>query len=96
MPTRNWHYPKNKDFAFAFAFVVASKRDSMEPLKDQLLPWGGEFFVPPPPLTIDRKTQDLYKTKTGGFTRAQLARWGVNWPPKKGWRHKLAHGKNPN
>jgi hypothetical protein len=26
------------------------------------------------------------KTKRGGWTREQLAKWGVPWPPPKGWR----------
>ena len=25
------------------------------------------------------------RTVKGGFTRAQLERWGVSWPAKKGW-----------
>ena len=28
-------------------------------------------------------------TKTGSWTRAQLAQWGVPWPPPKGWRAAL-------
>ena len=29
------------------------------------------------------------RTPKGGWTRAQLAEWGVSWPPSKGWRAKL-------
>ena len=29
------------------------------------------------------------KTVRGGWTRETLARWGVPWPPPKGWRTKL-------
>lgn len=29
------------------------------------------------------------KSKRGGFSRATLAKWGVAWPPKKGWRRDL-------
>jgi len=29
------------------------------------------------------------KTERGGWTRKQLAAWGVPWPPPKGWRRKL-------
>jgi hypothetical protein len=25
----------------------------------------------------------------GGWTREQLAEWGVSWPPQRGWRRKL-------
>lgn len=29
------------------------------------------------------------RTPRGGWTRKQLAEWGVPWPPPKGWRKKL-------
>ena len=29
------------------------------------------------------------RTPAGGWTKAQLAQWGVPWPPSKGWRQKL-------
>lgn len=29
------------------------------------------------------------RTPTGGWTKVQLAQWGVPWPPSKGWRQKL-------
>lgn len=29
------------------------------------------------------------RTKKGGWTRKQLADWGVPWPPPKGWRKAL-------
>lgn len=29
------------------------------------------------------------KTRRGGWTRNQLAQWGVPWPPPKGWRRRL-------
>ncbi len=29
------------------------------------------------------------RTPRGGWTRAQLAKWGVSWPPPKGWRREL-------
>jgi hypothetical protein len=32
------------------------------------------------------------KTPRGGWTRAQLAEWGVPWPPPKGWRKALECG----
>lgn len=28
-------------------------------------------------------------TPAGGWTKAQLAQWGVPWPPPKGWKHEL-------
>jgi hypothetical protein len=34
------------------------------------------------------------KTPAGGWMRKQLAAWGVEWPPPKGWRKRLlAQGK---
>lgn len=29
------------------------------------------------------------RTRRGGWTRAQLAEWGVPWPPPRGWRQSL-------
>lgn len=29
------------------------------------------------------------QTGNGGWTRAQLAEWGIPWPPPKGWRKAL-------
>lgn len=29
------------------------------------------------------------KTSNGAWTRAQLAEWGVPWPPPKGWKGEL-------
>jgi hypothetical protein len=37
------------------------------------------------------------KTPRGGWTRAQLAEWGVPWPPPKGWKAALlAESDKPN
>lgn len=33
------------------------------------------------------------KSPRGGWTKMQLARWGVEWPPPKGWREKLLRGE---
>jgi hypothetical protein len=32
----------------------------------------------------------------GGYNAADLARYGVNFPPVKGWRTRLILGLNPN
>jgi len=29
------------------------------------------------------------KTERGGWTGEQLAKWGVPWPPPKGWKTEL-------
>jgi hypothetical protein len=36
-------------------------------------------------------TEEIERARTpaGGWTRAQLAAWGVPWPPPKGWRKEL-------
>lgn len=34
------------------------------------------------------------RTATGGFSRAQLAAWGVPWPPPKGWKQDLLAREN--
>lgn len=31
------------------------------------------------------------RTAKGGWTREQLARWGVSWPPPKGWKKRLVN-----
>lgn len=38
---------------------------------------------------------DSKRTPAGGWTRKQLAAWGVKWPPKKGWRKNLIFGDHP-
>ena len=32
------------------------------------------------------------KTSKGGFNKEDLERWGIPWPPKKGWLKKLVKG----
>jgi hypothetical protein len=32
------------------------------------------------------------RTENGGWTRDQLAAWGVPWPPPKGWKKALIEG----
>lgn len=32
------------------------------------------------------------KSPKGGYTRQQLAKWGVGWPPPKGWKEALLAG----
>ena len=32
---------------------------------------------------------DAARTPAGGWTKDQLAFWGVSWPPPKGWKKKL-------
>jgi hypothetical protein len=32
---------------------------------------------------------DAAKTERGGWKKAQLAEWGIPWPPPPGWKRKL-------
>lgn len=32
---------------------------------------------------------ELKRTIRGGWTKKQLAEWGVSWPPQSGWKRKL-------
>jgi hypothetical protein len=34
------------------------------------------------------------RSPAGGFTRAQLAAWGVPWPPPSGWLRALLRGQD--
>lgn len=36
------------------------------------------------------------RTEKGGWTKAQLAKWGLPWPPPRGWKDRLAGGPKPN
>jgi hypothetical protein len=43
---------------------------------------------------VDMKTPtaeeiEAAMTPAGGWTKAQLAEWGVAWPPQKGWKKRL-------
>ncbi|MFD7533795.1 hypothetical protein ACFV8E_40365 [Streptomyces sp. NPDC059849] len=40
-------------------------------------------YVPSPDEVTAARTPD------GGWTRKQLAKWGVPWPPPQGWRKHL-------
>lgn len=34
------------------------------------------------------------RTPNGGWTKKQLAEWGVPWPPPKGWKAALTQSKS--
>jgi len=36
-----------------------------------------------------RQIIEAARTPAGGWTKDQLASWGVSWPPKKGWKAEL-------
>ena len=36
-----------------------------------------------------REEIETARTPNGGYTKAQLAEWGVAWPPTKGWKRAI-------
>jgi transcriptional regulator with XRE-family HTH domain len=44
-------------------------------------------------LRISELEIEAERTAKGGWTRATLAKWGVPWPPPKGWRRALIEGQ---
>ena len=44
---------------------------------------------------VTRTEIEQAKTRAGGWTREQLAEWGVPWPPPKGWRRRLERQVKP-
>lgn len=43
----------------------------------------------PPRLPLTLAEIDAAKTPAGGWTKEQLASWGVPWPPRGGWKRRL-------
>lgn len=46
-------------------------------------------------MKISREEIEKRRTEKGGFTRAQLAEWGVPWPPPSGWMRGLCGEDGP-
>ena len=44
---------------------------------------------------LSREEVEAARSPKGGFTRAQLAVWGVAWPPAKGWLSALTKEPRP-
>ena len=44
-------------------------------------------------MTPSKAEIEAGRSEAGGFSRATLAKWGVPWPPPKGWRKALLGGK---
>lgn len=42
-----------------------------------------------------RRYIESKRTRKGGWSRKQLAAWGVKWPPPKGWKKDLIFGTHP-
>jgi len=43
---------------------------------------------------VSREEVEAGRSPAGGFTRAQLAEWGVPWPPPSGWLRALLRGED--
>jgi hypothetical protein len=43
----------------------------------------------PAKATPSREEIDAGLSPAGGYTRAQLAQWGIPWPPPRGWKRRL-------
>jgi hypothetical protein len=51
---------------------------------------GGEYFFDVLPAgSLSRDDIAAAQTQGGGWSRKQLAAWGVPWPPPKGWKGRL-------
>lgn len=47
-------------------------------------------------LKLSRDQIERGRTPKGGWTKEQLAKWGVHWPPAHGWQYALMNGLDPN
>jgi hypothetical protein len=56
-------------------------------LLDDLVPDRVPIVVIPKKMKIVTEAEIM--APAGGWTRAQLAEWGVPWPPPKGWKQAL-------
>lgn len=43
-------------------------------------------------MNITAEEIESKKTAKGGWTKKQLAEWGISWPPVKGWKTALING----
>jgi hypothetical protein len=50
---------------------------------------GEEPIMPIDYQGVSEAEIEAARTKRGGWTKDQLAEWGVPWPPPKGWRKSL-------
>jgi hypothetical protein len=44
---------------------------------------------------ITKQEIEAELTLAGGYTKATLDKWGVPWPPPKGWKQRLIDGGVP-
>jgi hypothetical protein len=46
--------------------------------------------------TYTKEEIEKHLTPAGGYLRKDIEAMGVNWPPLKGWKHRLMSGEDPN
>jgi hypothetical protein len=46
-------------------------------------------------MTPTREEIEAARSPRGGWSKKQLAEWGVSWPPLKGWRRRLESDMPP-
>jgi len=46
-----------------------------------------------PVLVLTAEQIEAAMTPAGGYTKATLAGWGIDWPPPKGWKERLIAGE---
>mgnify|MGYP001363811779 CR=1 FL=1 len=54
------------------------------PRRSKIPPPGSVPVHTPSPAEVEQKM-----SRGGGWTALTLATWGVDWPPKRGWRERL-------
>ncbi|WP_345227316.1 endonuclease domain-containing protein [Hymenobacter koreensis] len=81
--------PENREARIAAGIARQAEKKAKRAAKLKANP-KPRFVKPYGTLTTLTKTQvEAGRTENGGFTREQLASWGVPWPPPKGWKKRL-------
>jgi hypothetical protein len=71
---------------YTMAAIILSQRDK----ESRRTPQQAAILAGLPRLTEEQI--EAGRSPKGGWTREQLARWGLPWPPPAGWRQALLHG----
>jgi hypothetical protein len=53
--------------------------------------WQPEPNDMPVPVMPTEEEIEAARSPHGGWTKEQMASWGVPWPPPKGWKKRLKH-----
>nr|BEK71108.1 hypothetical protein KPHV_83350 [Kitasatospora purpeofusca] len=73
----------------ASAVVAQARQEAVLPDRAPAPPSPGEPVRPTP------EEIEAARTPAGGWSRGQLAAWGVPWPPPKGWKRQLTAQTRP-